>query len=109
MKTLRFAMIATLVALAMVSLANADGIKAKPAKKVINLTFEQAIQAPALVLAMYQQLDENMLNNNQHSYTVDVVYKGYICRITGSYDQWKMFFRQKWILPSDTKVKITDN
>ena len=109
MKTLRIAMIATFVALAMVSLANTDGFKIKPDKKVVNLTFAQAMQVPGLVAAMYQQLNAEFLKINQHSYTLDVVYNGYICRITGSFDQWTMFFRLRWKLASEIKVDITDN
>jgi hypothetical protein len=109
MKTLRIAMIATFVALAMVSLANTDGFTTKPNKKVVNLTFAQAIQIPGLVAAMYQQVSPEMLKHNAHTYTVDVVYNGYICRITGTYDQWTLFFRAHWRIPLATKLSFPEN
>ena len=109
MKTLRIAMISTFVALAMVSLANKDDFRTKPDKKVVTLTFAQAIQIPGLVAAMYQQLNDDFLLNNQPSYTLKVVYNGYICRITGSFDQWTLFFRLKWRYSSEIKTDITDN
>ena len=62
MKTLKFAMIAALLACTLVSLASTDGFKEKP-KKVLNLTFEKAVQNHGLLVAMYQQLDESILNN----------------------------------------------
>ncbi len=97
MKTLRIAMIATLlVAFAAASMANTDGIISKKTKKVVNLTFQQAIKHEGLVAEMYKQLDDEFLNNNQSTYTVSVIYSGTIFRITGTFEQWTMFFRLKW-------------
>jgi hypothetical protein len=105
MKTLKFALIAALLACTMVSLASTDGFKEKP-KKVINCTFEKAIHTPGLVVAMYQQLDESILNNNQLVYTCEVVYQGTLYRITGTYNQWLRFFSGKWDPLKDRKITV---
>jgi len=108
MKTLKIAMIAAFVAFAMVSLANNDGFKTKPDKKVINMTIDQATKIPGLVVAMHEQLNEDFLKNNQRSYTKDVVYLGVIIRITGTYAQWKLFFRQPFFMPSEKYIEIDE-
>jgi len=94
MKTLKFALIAALVACTMVSLANVDGFKSKP-KKVINITYDRAIQIPGLVIAMHQQLDDEFLNKIEHLYVVEVTYHGKLYRILGSRQSWLNFFRPK--------------
>jgi hypothetical protein len=105
MKTLKFAMIAALIACTMVSLASTDGFKAKP-KNVVNISFEKAIHNPGLVIAMYQQLDESILNNNQLVYTCEVTYGSTLYRITGTYGQWFRFFSGKWSVTKDRKVNL---
>lgn len=108
MKTLKIAMIATLVAFTLASMANADGIKAKRTKKTVNITFEQAIQVPGLVAAMYAQLDDSFLEKEQPYYTVKVDHSGIIFRITGTRNQWIMFFRLKWKYANEQKVLEID-
>jgi len=111
MKTLKFALIAALIACTMVSLASADGFKSKPKfKKVVNLTIEKAIQNPGLVVAMYQQLDaEDFINGNQLTYVAEVTYNENIYRISGTREQWIRFFRCKWDLPVKTKYPACEN
>jgi hypothetical protein len=103
MKALRFTLIAVLVAFAAATFANADGFKTKPTKKIVNITLEQAAQVPGLAVAMFQQLNSDFLQNNQHVYTRDVVYNGVIFRITGTYDGWVLFFRTLVRIPSENK------
>lgn len=95
MKTLKIALVAAIVACTMVSLAYADGVKEKPKfKKVVNLTYEKAMQNPGLVAAMYEQLDkEDFLDNTQTVYVAMVVYQGNTYRITGTRLQWIRFFK----------------
>jgi len=111
MKTLKFAVIAVLVAFTMASLANADGFKEKPKfKKVVNLTLEKALQNHGLVVAMYAQIDkDNILHNPQHVYIAMVVYQGNTYRITGTLDQWIRFFRMKGVKPVNAKLKGITN
>jgi hypothetical protein len=98
MKTLKFALVAAIVACTMVSLANADGFKSKP-KKAVNMTFANAIQNPELVVAMYQQLDPVFLKKVEQLYVVEVSYNGAVYRILGSRQNWLMFFKLKWRSP----------
>ena len=107
MKTLKFALIATLVAFTMVSLANTDGFKSKPKViKVVNLTFEKAMTNPGLVLAMYAQIDkDDFLNSTQHLYIAKVFYQGTFYQITGTLAQWVRFFMMQWELPINNKYK----
>jgi hypothetical protein len=94
MKTVKYAVITLVVAFAALSIAHADGFTGKPpAKKVISLTLQQAIQDPQLVVVMYQQIDPSFLKVNQPMYVNTVTYKNYLVRITGTYDQWVLFFR----------------
>ena len=105
MKALKFALIAALVACTMVSLASTDGFKEKP-KNVVNISFEKAIHNPGLLIAMHQQLDKSILNNNQLVYTCEVTYGSTLYRITGTYGQWFRFFSGKWELLKDKKVNV---
>ena len=107
MKTLKFALIAAIVACTMVSLASADGFHEKPKLvRVVNLTLEKAMQNPGLVAAMYAQIDKSeILNSPARVYTAEVTYQGTIYRITGSIDKWVRFFRMQGIGPVNTKLK----
>ena len=91
MKTLKPILIVAFVALTLVSLGTTNNAS-KTARKAIKLDIEQAINDPGLVEAMHLQLDPNMFNTFQLVYTVDVVYRNYTVSITGTYNQWIMFF-----------------
>lgn len=105
MKTLKFALIAALIACAMVSLAEADGIKAKP-KKIVYCTFDKAIHTPWLLIAMYQQLEPKFISKEQPSYSLDVVLGGTIYRINGTRDQWVAFFAGKYKVLIERKATV---
>lgn len=97
-----------LIASAMVSFASADGFKSKP-KKVVNITYNRAIQNPELVVAMYQQLDKEFLNEVQQLYVVEVIYNRALYRILGSRQSFITFFKLNWKFAPDSKkaVRIT--
>jgi hypothetical protein len=96
MKTAKVLIIAILLVITSIGISNADGFtKAPPAKKIISITLVQANQNPDLLIAMYQQLDPGFLKSNQASYTRDIKYNNYIVRVTGSYEQWMLFFKAK--------------
>jgi hypothetical protein len=111
MKTLKFALIAAIVACTMVSLANADGIKEKPKfKKVVNMTIQKAVHTPGLLLAMYDQIDkEEFLHNYQYLYIAEVVFQGNIYRIHGTREEWIKFFKIKGEAPINTNKGIGIN
>ncbi len=107
MKTLKLALVATLVAFAMVSVANANGSKDTPVPaKIVNLTLEQATHYPGLVAAMYAQIDkEDFLNNPSLIYVAEVNYNGILFRISGSRAEWIRFFKLQGVPPSSGKIK----
>jgi hypothetical protein len=105
MKTLRLALVATFVALTLMSLANADGFKGKP-KKVVNITIDKALQDPGLEAAMYRQVDPSFLKNVEQLYVVDVVYNWTIYRIMGSRQSWFKFFKARGKHATDAKAVI---
>jgi len=98
MKTLKFALIAALIACTMVSLANADEFKSKP-RKAVNMTIDRALKNPALVMSMYQKIDPEFLNHIEYLYVVEVEHNGALYRILGSRQSWLKFFRPKPIGP----------
>lgn len=101
MKTLKFAVIALIVAFTMVSLANADDFKSKPNfKKVVNITLTKALENPGLEAAMYAQIDENdVLNAPNYVLIFEVNYEGSVYRITGTRPQWLRFIRVEGVSP----------
>ena len=111
MKTLKFALIAAIVACTMVSLAYADGIKEKPNfKKVVALSYEKALQDPGLVAAMYQQIDrDDILGCPAYIFVAKVVYQGSDYRITGTRDQWKRFLKRAYVSPVNKAKGININ
>jgi hypothetical protein len=100
MKTLRFLLIAGLVAITVsgFSKADEDNNLFKSDQKVIYLDFEEIYLVPGLVEVMHRRLDGSfLLDEEQTIYTVDVDYLHTIFRITGTYEQWVSFFWPKWL------------
>ena len=105
MKTIKVALITVILSFSMVTFANninsnLNNYITQPSKNIINLSFEQAIQNPGLVIAMYKQvhIDFRSVSANRHTISAYVVYMNYNIRITGTYAQWRNFFRSKWIM-----------
>ena len=105
MKTLKTAIIATFLALSIVSLASDGGFNKKP-KQVVNITFDKAVQNIGLVMAMHQQLNPDFLSNFQLMYVEEVTYHETLYRIRGTFQQWEMFFLPKWKIGSETNPGI---
>lgn len=80
--------------------SNLSNYITQPTKNIINLTFQQAIQNPGLVIAMYKQvhIDFRSVSTNKHTITAYVVHMNYNIRITGTNAQWRLFFRSKWVM-----------
>ena len=68
-------------------------------RKIKRITLKEAVQDPVLVVAMLQQLDPSVLNNDQHYYILRVRIGWNIYEISGTYDQWVRFFNTKWKYP----------
>jgi len=101
MKSLKFAVLATLVVFALVSVARADGIKEKPKPmQVINLTYAKAMATPGLAAAMHEQLSvDDYLNNPSVVFIAEVTLNGVLYRVTGTQFQWMLFFYYDTIAP----------
>jgi hypothetical protein len=108
MKTLKLALVATLVAFAMVTVANADGFQPKPKPiKVINLTLEKAMLIPGLVAAMSAQIDRHeFLDGSHYVYVAEVKYNGATYRISGTLLQWIRFFKLQGDPPVNDKEVV---
>ena len=63
-------------------------------KNVIDIPLSKAIRNPGLVRQMYIQLDDDFLNggSSRSVFTQSVLYNGYVFRITGLYNEWRLFF-----------------
>ncbi|MCU0370115.1 MAG: hypothetical protein MUC31_01760 [Bacteroidales bacterium] len=107
MKTLKLVLAATFVAFMLTSVSYADGFRTNPKfKKVVNVTFEKAIQDPNLKMVMYQQIYEaDVFDLHQYDYVAVVIYRGNTYRIFGTTEQWKFFFKMKGISPPVKKSK----
>jgi hypothetical protein len=97
MKTLKLALVATIVAFTMVSVSYADGVRSNPKfKRVINVTLENAIKNPELVRAMYDQLSlADVFDVHQFNNAEKVIVKGITYCVYGSNEDWKRFFLQE--------------
>jgi hypothetical protein len=103
MKSLKLAVIAVIVAITMVGTANAGTVPSsnKNPGKIINITLQQALSNPGLIVAISQQvtLDE-VLRSPAVIYTAKVSYRGYTFQISGLHDQWILFFKMINQVPS---------
>jgi hypothetical protein len=94
MKSLRFIAIAVLLATAIVNSASAGEPRTNLTRNVIKVTLYEAIQSPGLVAAMHQQLTGGFLGGPAiHDITLRVTFEGHVYMITGTQDQWELFFR----------------
>lgn len=112
MKTVKVLMIATLLVFTAVSITNADGFNQKQKKyKVINVSMIQALGVPGLPAAMHQQLDAQELIGCGCSsyYTADVTLQNIVYRITGTQQEWAVFFNWVGIVVEDDNNIIIGN
>jgi hypothetical protein len=94
MKTLKLVLIAALISTALVNSAYAGEAKPLNGKSVIHLSFWEAIQSPGLVAAMHKQLSGGFLGGPAlTNITLRVNYQSHVYMITGTQDQWDLFFR----------------
>ena len=90
MKTSRILMIITLLAICSLAYAQTetDGNHI-----TVSIPLKSAINNPALVHTMYEQLNQEFLHGNiQRVYHVKVIYKRITFDIYGSYEEWISFF-----------------
>ena len=89
MKKMKFALVAAIVSLAMLSYA-AD-IPDRPGR-IVKISLEQAQTNPGLVKAMYDQLNDDFLELDKPVYYAIVKYCGKTFLIFGSKKAWTKFF-----------------
>lgn len=94
MKSLRFITIAVFLATAIVNSATAGEPRVNLTRNVIKVSFYEAIQSPGLVAAMHQQLTGGFLGGPAiTTITLRVTFESHVYMITGTQDQWELFFR----------------
>lgn len=103
MKTSKLAMIASILAIAVMSISVAPNANAKEkevkkrntAERVAHMSYDQATQNSGILIAMYEQLDDYILSHNWPYYTVRINYMGSKLYIQGTYQQWYEFFLER--------------
>lgn len=95
MKRFKIILITVLAVMSIAALAREDGFKANPDKKVLNVSILEAVKIPGLVAEMYKQLNPAFLLNNQLVYTKYVLLKNTYYRISGTWEQWDLFFKHR--------------
>ena len=104
MKAAKVLIFATLFVFTSVSILNADGFTDRRTKaKIVNVTLIQALGVSGLPAAMLNQLDQEALIGCgcSSSYTADVYMGNLIYRITGTEQEWTVFFNWGGILLED--------
>jgi hypothetical protein len=92
MKTLRFTLVALIVAFTLVNVANADDFRDNP-KKSAKITIANAVKIPGMVATIREQVDPGFLNTIEQLYVVKVNYQGVQYNILGSRQSWLKIFR----------------
>lgn len=97
MKTSKFLMIVTVVAIGLMSFSFIEREEAPAQKKTqVHLTLMEAMQVSGLVSTMYEQLNDDFLLAHQDiNYVQSVYFQGATWFISGTYAQWTQFFRVK--------------
>ena len=94
MKTLKLALIATILSFAMISYAGNDTEKPQ-AKKIIKISLTQAMKVPGLVTAMHEQLNINILKQEPEAvnlFSAKVRYNFNYYKVIGTHASWARFF-----------------
>lgn len=103
MKTPKLVMIASILAITVLSFSISPEVNARELPKdrqsikPTYMTLEQATQKSGLLMAMYEQIDESNLPSNSPHYTAHIVYYGADVYVRGSYKEWYIFFKMKLI------------
>ena len=95
MKTSRLLMIATVIALAFASFSTTSVVKADqltPDKFILEISLEEALQNPDLVMSMRQQISLDFLNNGESpTITAHIHFGNVHVAVTGPREQWVLF------------------
>ena len=92
MKTLKLAMIAAILSIAMISYAGVD--PKTNLCKVVKISLSQAQANPGLTAAMFDQLDMSFLKlEHPGLYSATVTFNNTVYKIYGKHKAWLRFFR----------------
>jgi hypothetical protein len=91
MKTTKFFLIVALVSIA--ALTFSESFNDNP-RFTVKITLNSAMENPALVRVMHEQLNSDFLifGDETHYYTVQVRFRGTRYLVTGTLREWKYFF-----------------
>mgnify|MGYP001767753707 CR=1 FL=1 len=91
MKTIKLILVVAILAVAASGYAGVD-----PGPKYIKISLKRAMEKPELLHAMYQQLNKDFLQVDQHGYYLaEVKYDRRIYLVFGTYDEWMFFFSRE--------------
>lgn len=104
MKTLTLSLVACFMALTLVSFAQRVNRNILPVilpqELSISVTIDQARTMPALLNAIYTQIDPSFLNyHKKGNYTFIIRIKSVRYAVYGNYNQWSTFFAKKPLGP----------
>ena len=98
MKAIKLILIATILTIGMMGITENADAKAFYGNRVLHIDLTDALQNPAMVQVMYDQINSTFLGPIDGEYTVTILYNGTIVYITGSYTEWFMFFQMKKLI-----------
>ena len=98
MKTTKLILIATIFTIGMMGMTTNVEAKGAYGNKAIYISLEDAVTNPALVEAMYYQLNVSILGLIDGDYTVTIFFDGIVVYITGSESDWFMFFHLRKLI-----------
>jgi hypothetical protein len=97
MKTRRLVTIASILAIAIMSVSISQVVNAaedpgqKFDRKVAHLTFDEAIQNDGILKAMYEQIQNHIIPQHWPYYTARIIYRGASIFVRGTIQQWNNF------------------
>jgi hypothetical protein len=104
MKTLKFALIAAFLSVALIGYSTDHK---KEVVRTIKITVDQALDERGLVREMYIQLDEKtFLKERTKVYVARIKYQKDLYLIHGTYKQWELFFLMDNHLPCGFKSAV---
>jgi hypothetical protein len=110
MKSLTLVLIAAFISTAMVGTVSADDSSSKDLPvKVIYLKLSQAMSDPGLLAAMFEQIESpKFLDGSKLVYVATVTYKGITFKISGTLEEWTLFFKLKGTLAINNGLQVVN-
>jgi hypothetical protein len=107
MKTMKFALIAAILSIALLGYSTDHKTNVV---RTINISLEKALDDRGLVREMYIQLDDSFLETeNLGRYTARVKYRNQLYVIGGTHKEWVLFFLMDYSIPKEVKSALGSN